>query len=152
MNSLELLVAGALLAVIGGAIGDELRAWRERKRRCKAIKISLADELREVEATISKMHEVWNSAQVFPPSYVSDLMAGTSAYDDLRSELYLIKSADLRKEVNDFYKKLKDDARKTDGKLGTLSDDEAAKAEQAGFDSAFQSLCTEAKALRQKLE
>ncbi|HKU19051.1 MAG TPA: hypothetical protein VJP80_07350 [Candidatus Saccharimonadales bacterium] len=152
MNDLELLIVGALLAIVGGGVSDELRSWRERSRKRAAMQVSLADELREIEATIGKMHEVWNSAQVFPPSYVADILSGTAAYDNLRPDLYLIKDTDLRKELHDFYKKLKDAARNTDGKLGSLSEAEEARTEQAGFDSTFQTLCAEAKNIRKKLE
>lgn len=89
---------------------------------------------------------------MFHPSYVSDLLAGTQAYDTLRPELYLIKDSKLRKEINDFYKSLKDTARNTDGRLGSLADTDEAKSEQAGFDTSFQALAREAKAIREKLE
>lgn len=45
------LLLGALLATLGGIAGDELRAWSERRRKRGAIKISLADELNEIETT-----------------------------------------------------------------------------------------------------
>lgn len=152
MNELWLLLAGAGLAILGGYVGDEIRAWRERGRERKAIKISLADEIKEIEATITTMHNVWDTAQLFHPNYVNDLLAGTAAYDNLRPRLYLIKDAALRKEISDFYKKLKDTANKTEGRIGTLAQTPEATTEQAGFDTAFQALCTDAKNLRSKLE
>lgn len=152
MNDLVLLAFGALLAILGGYIGDEIRSWRERVREGNAIKISIADELQEIESTIGSMHQVWESAQLFHPSYVTDLIQGTSAYDHLRPRLYLIKNKALRKDINDFYKKLKDTAHKTEGKIGTLAQTQEATNEQAGFDSAFQTICAEAKSIRSKLE
>ncbi len=151
MSNLWPLLLGAFLAVAGGAANDEIRAWRERSRKRTAIQICLADELQDIETTIGKMHDVWSTTQIFPPSYVADLLAGTAAYDDLRSEMYLIKDAELRKEIHDFYKKLKDAARNTDGKLGSLSTDESSRTEQAGFDTTFQGLATGAKDIRKKL-
>lgn len=152
MNELWLLVVGAFLAIIGGAANDEFSSYRERGRKRSAIQVSLADELREIETTIGKMHEVWTTTKIFPPSYIVDLLSGTAAYDNLRPELYLVKDADLRKDINDFYKKLKDAARNTDGKLGSLAGTEEATAEQAGFDSAFQAVASEAKTIRLRLE
>lgn len=141
----------ALLAICGGAVGDEVRAWRERNRECRSIKVSLADELSEIETTIGNMHQVWESAQLFHPSYVTDLLASTSAYDNLRPRLFLIKDQTLRKEISDFYKKLKDTAHKTEGKIGTLAQTTEATNEQASFDSSFQALASEAKTIRSKL-
>jgi len=145
-------ILGAILAIVGGYVGDEVRAWRERGRERKSIKICLSDELHDIETTIGSMHQVWESAQLFHPSYVTDLIGGTSSYDTLRPRLFLIKDQKLRKEIGDFYKKLKDTARKTEGKIGTLAQTQEAAADQAGFDSSFQTLAGEAKTLREKLE
>ena len=153
MNSdIWLIVLGGLLAIIGGYVGDELRALRERSRECKAIKVSIADELQEIETTIGNMHQVWDQAQLLPPTYVTALLQTTSAYDNLRPRLFLIKDKALRKEISDFYKKLKDTSLKAEGRLGTLAQTDEAKAEQSGFDTSFQSLATEAKTLRCKVE
>lgn len=152
MNDLTLLGAGALLAIVGGYVGDEIRAYRERGRERKAIKICIVDELREIETTISNMHQVWETASTFHPSYVTDLIGNTSAFDTHRPRMFLIKDAELRKEISEFYKKLKDTAKKTEGKLGTLAQTDEATNEQRGFDTAFQGIGAESKALRAKLE
>lgn len=133
MNDIVLLSIGAGLAIVGGAISEEIRAWRGRSRERHAIKVCLADELREVESTIGIMHQVWENAATFHPRFVVDLLDNTSAYDTHRLRLFLIKESELRKEVNDFYKKLKDTAKKAGDKLGTLADTEDAKNEQRGF-------------------
>ena len=98
------------------------------------------------------MHQVWDTAATFHPSYVTDLIDNTSAYDTLRPRLFLIRKGELRKEISDFYKKLKDTAKKTEGKLGTLAQTDEATNEQRGFDTAFQAIGVEAKTLRSKLE
>ena len=152
MNNLAPLIIGACLAIAGGYIGDEIRAWRERNRERKAIKICIIDELREIESTISNMHQVWETAATFHPSYITDLLGNTSAYDTHRPRMYLIKDAELRREISDFYKKLKDSAKKTEGKLGTLAQTEEARNEQRGFDTAFQAISAESRSLRGKLE
>jgi hypothetical protein len=152
MNDLILLGVGAFLAILGGSVSDELRSWRERTRERAAIKISIADELQGIETTVSNMHQVWEQAKVLTPSYVKTILQGTSAYDNLRPRLFLIKDKVLRKDISDFYKKLKDTALKAEGKLGTLADTAEANSEQASFDMSFQTLSAEAKALRGRLE
>jgi len=152
MNEVILLVLGALLAIGGGYIGDEIRSSSDRRRERKAIKISLCDELKGIEEIVHTIHSVWESAKVFPPSYVSDLLASTTAYDSLKTRLFLIKEDDLRTELNSFYKKLRDTVRKTEGKIGTLANTPEVIAEQNSFDTTFQALGTDAKTLREKLK
>lgn len=152
MNDLQLLVLGALLAIAGGVVGDEIRSWLDRRRERKAIKIALCDELSGIEATIHSIHTVWESAQVFPPNYVEDLLSSTTAYEGLRTRLFLIKDESVRAQLSGFYKKLRDTVRKTEGKIGTLADTPEATAEQGSFDTAFQSLGTDAKSLRDLLK
>jgi hypothetical protein len=151
-NAFYLLMAGAALAILGGAISDEIRAWRERARELKAIKIGIADELSEIESVIKNMHEVWEKSKVFHPTYVADLLASTSAYDVARPRLFLIRNQELRKQLVVFYKKLKDTAKKSEGKLGTLADTPEAIAEQTGFETSFQQLGTDAKLIKEKLD
>lgn len=145
MNDLQLLISGAVLAIIGGVVGDETRSYFDRQRERNAIKIAISDELNDIEVTIMNIHTVWESAQVFPPNYVKDLLSSTTAYDGLRTRLFLIKDESVRAKLSGFYKKLRDTVRKTDGKIGTLADTPEATAEQGSFDTAFQSLGVEAK-------
>lgn len=151
-DSIWFILIGALLAIVGGYVGDELRSWRERGRECKAIKICLADELQEIESTIGNMHQVWEQAQLLPPTYVATLIQGTSAYDNMRPRLFLISDETLRKEINNFYKKLKDLSIKADGRLGTLAQTAEATSEQSGFDASFQAIAAEAKTLRGRIK
>src|SRR3989344_544919 len=105
-NEAWYLILGAVLAIGGGWISDEIRAWRERDRELKSIKVAIGDELGEIESTINNMHEVWKQAKVLSPSYIVNLLANTTAFDTLRTRLFLIKDKDLRKKVVAFYKKL----------------------------------------------
>ncbi len=146
------ILLGAALAIGGGWISDEIRACRERSRELKSIKIALSDELGEIETTVHNMHEVWTQAKVLSPTYINDLLSNTTAFDNLRARLFLIKDKDLRKKVVSFYKKLKDLSKKSEGKVGTLADTEESRAEQARFDSEFQALATEAKAIKLELD
>ena len=109
-EQVSLIILGAALAIAGGWISDEIRAWRERKRELKSIKIAIGDELGEIETTINNMHEVWTTAKVLSPSYISDLLANTTAFDNLRTRLFLIEDKVLRKKVVAFYKKRIDSA------------------------------------------
>lgn len=152
MNEVWFIILGALLAIGGGYIGDEIRSWSDRRRERTAIKISLCDELKGIEEIVHTIHSVWESAKVFTPSYVSDLLASTTAYDSLRTRLFLINEDDLRADLNSFYKKLRDTVRKTEGKIGTLANTAEVIAEQNAFDTAFQALGTDAKNLRGKLK
>lgn len=152
MNDLLLLILGAGLAIAGGVVGDEIRSWLDRQRERKAIKIALCDELSGIEATIKSIHNVWESAKVFPPNYVNDLLSSTTAYDGLRTRLFLINEDEIRAQLSSFYKKLRDTVRKTEGKIGTLADTTEATAEQGSFDTAFQALGTDAKSIREILK
>ena len=151
MSDLTLLLLGAAIAVIGGAIGDEFHAWGDRRRERKAIKIAVGDELSEIETTTAGMHTVWESAHVITPNLVADLVSNTTVYDGLRTRLFLIKDEELRRELSAFYKKVKDTARKTDGKIGSLAVTPDATAEQAAFDTMFQALGIEARQLKGKI-
>ncbi|MCC6404842.1 MAG: hypothetical protein IT405_00425 [Candidatus Yanofskybacteria bacterium] len=147
MNELWLIIIGAFLAIVGGAIGDEIHALNERRRERNAIKIAICDELGEIAATITNIHTVWESAaRVIDPKLVSDLLSSTEVYDGLRTRLFLISDEQLRKGLSDFYKKVKDTVRKTEGKIGLTSE-----AEQGGFDAIFQALGTEANRLKGEL-
>jgi hypothetical protein len=142
------IITGAGIAIIGGCLGDEFRAWRERSRERDAIKISLVDELQEIVSTIEGMHEVWEETQILSRRYVTTLLNGTSVYNNFRMRFFLIKDSKLRKEIHDFYKKLQNTATKVDDKLGNLSESE----EQSKFDDQFQTISNEAKALQKKLD
>jgi hypothetical protein len=95
------------------------------------------------------MH-AWASATLHP-SYIDDILNGTSAYDSLRPRLFLIKDEKIRQEIGAFYKKLKDAAKKAEGKLGSLADSTEATQEQQGFDGTFQTITGDAKGLVEKL-
>ena len=84
-NDALFLIFGALLAISGGWISDEIRAWRERARELKSIKIAICDELSEIKSTIQNMHEVWTQATIIAPSYVDSLLSNTTAFDNLRA-------------------------------------------------------------------
>lgn len=144
------IILGAALAIAGGWISDEIRAWRESGRELRAIKIAIGDELDMIETTIKNMNEVYEKAKVLSSTYITDLLSNTNACDQFRSRFFLIKDEKLRKKVVAFYKKLKDTAKQSEGK-GTLADTVEAKAEQERIASAFKALGEEARGLRDEL-
>ncbi len=151
MNDIWGILLGAALAIGGGWISDEIRAWRERSREFKALKVAIGDELGEISTTIQKMHEVWTQAKVLSPKYITELLASTSAFDNLRTRLFLIKDEECRKSIVVFYKKIKDTAKEYEGKLGSLANTPEANAEQSKADNEFQSIFTEATNIKAKL-
>ena len=150
-DALKLLV-GAILAIGGGFVGDWLRSWRSNVRELKAIKISLGDELGEIETTTRNMHEVWVKSKLLHPSYITDILSNTTTFDSLRQRLFLIKDQKLRKRIVKFYKELKDTAKKSEGKLGSLAETADASAEQSGFETSFQAIGKEAGDIQKELE
>lgn len=151
-NNPWFLVLGALIATIAGYIADETRAWRERARKKKALCISISDELVQIHTALDNMHQVWDKAQLLNPNFVQELRNNTTVYDSLRADMYLIKDVDLRRKISKFYKDVQDTCVKTDGKIGTLASSQDAITEQQGFDTAFQTLSTEAKSIVEKLK
>jgi len=152
MSELQNILLGAVLAIAGGGIGDEIRAWRERVRERESIKIGLIDELDEIHTTLKSMHDVWTQAKVLSQSYVSNLLSNTLTFDALHTRLFLIKDEKLRKSVVAFYKKMKDTAKKYESNLGTLDKSAEAIAEQGEIAKEFQTLSTEAEAVKTGLE
>lgn len=152
MNEIYPIIFGALLAIFGGYIGDEIRAWRERGRELHSIKSNLADELSDIDETVKSMHEVWEQTRFFGEKYVTELLSNTSSYDAVRPRLFLIKDKGVRKKLVAFYKKLKDTVKKSEGKVGSLAENQEAQAEQTALETSFQSLGTEAKNLKKELE
>lgn len=70
MNDALLIIFGSVLAGVGGILGDAVGAWLEDRRELNAIKVSLADELGEIEGIINNMHEVFEQTKVFSGKYI----------------------------------------------------------------------------------
>lgn len=152
MNDFILLIVGGVLTVIGGAANGEINARAERKRELEAIKSALADELGGMETTLQHMHEVWEKSKVLHSSYLADLMSDTAAFEAFRLRFFLIEDVTLRKEIVAFYKKVSALVNKNQEKVGSLGNSPDVQAEQAAIEASFQTLVTEAKTIRGKLE
>lgn len=151
-NEIIGVIVGAVLAIIGGAIGNSFTSWRERKREEKSIKICISDELGEIKEIIDKMNEVWDTAHTLSPSHIQDTLDSTGNYEKLRIRLFLIKDEDIRKDINSFYKKLKATCRNKKDEAGSLNDDDESRKIQSEINSSFQQLGNEAKTLQDKLK
>jgi hypothetical protein len=145
------LILGALLAVFGGWLGYEIRARRDDSRELNGIKLNLCDELVSIMTTITTMHQTWTRATTLYPADITDLSSNTSAYESLKTRLFLIKDEALRREIRKFYKEFKDLLTKSDGKVGTLADTEEAKSEQQKIHDDFEKLGTDASLIKEKL-
>lgn len=66
--------------------------------------------------------------------------------------LFLISDKVFRKEIVEFYKDLKETAKKSEGKVGSLADTQESRDEQTTIEKSFQALCGTAKIIREKLE
>ncbi len=152
MNNILYIILGSVLTIAGGAVNDEIRSTQETKRERKAITISLCDELTEISTTMKNMQEVWEKSKVLYPSYVADIIASTSTYESYKTRLFLIKGEETRKSLVSFYKKMREVARRSDGKLGTLADTEESKTEQSTFAVEFKKIGEDAEALKIKLK
>lgn len=146
------IVLGAVLAIVGGWLGYEIRAKRDDRRELGAMKTTLGDELSSIEGTIRTMHETWTQSQVLYPAYISDLSSSTSSYENLRMRLFLIKDEELRKEIIMFYKKFKDILIKSEGNVGTLAESTEAVAAQTKIHDEFEKLGKDAHELLERLK
>jgi hypothetical protein len=152
MSNLWAIIVGALSAIIGGAVADEIRARVDRKRQRDAIKISISDELSEIEAGMKNMLEVWNKSKMLHSSYAGDLSKSTTTYDECKINLHLIDDVTLRKDIVSFYKKLRDLVARSRGKIGTLAQTIDAIAEQTTFSAEFKQLGENATGLISRLK
>lgn len=151
VSNLLSLIAGAFLAILGGAFVEWLRIKMERKQELDCIKISLKDELDEIKINIDNLREFWNKSGVAHKAYIEDLSKNTSAYENYRSRLFLFKDSDLRRKITIFYKKLKKMVQESMEKAGTLEDTPDAKNEQEKIKNDFVSLGAEAQEIKNEL-
>lgn len=152
MNEFWGIILGAILAVGGGAANDEISSWRERRRERKAISVSISDELTEIQQVLTKIKNVWEGTHTLIPSYIRDLKSCTSAYDNLRPRLFLIKEDGLRRKITTFYRDLKCSADKDSRKAGSLSKNEDAQNEQQEIADRLIKLLSDAADLQSKLQ
>lgn len=153
MNEFWAVVLGAVLAVFGGAANDEFSAWREKRRECNAIKVSLNDELTEICQILNKIKTVWETTQTLVPSYIiRDLTTCTSTYDGLRQRLFLIKDETVRKDITTFYRDLKSAVNSNARKAGSLSRNENIQKEQEEIANKFIGFIGRAEKIQDKLK
>jgi hypothetical protein len=145
------ILTGAISAILGGWLGYEIRAKRQDDKELRSIKITIGDELVSIRRTIDTMHQAWTrSSQLYAPD-IADLGSNTVCFEELRTRLFLIGDDSLRSDIRDFYREFKELLKKSEGKVGSLSDTEEAKAEQAKIHDDFVALGTKAVALNTRL-
>jgi hypothetical protein len=147
-----LLIAGALLAVIGGILGDYLKMLIDNSRERKHIKILLQDELSIIESVISRFNETYKKSGNANKSYLKELLANMDSYNNQRSRLFLFKEAKMRKDISSFYFDLNQHIQDSDIDLGTLLITDEAKRKQDRLIDDFVKLSVRANALSTKLK
>ncbi|PGH38004.1 MAG: hypothetical protein CRN43_17825 [Candidatus Nephrothrix sp. EaCA] len=151
LTTLQSLIAGALLAVIGGVAGEWLRMQLEKHQERTFIKIGLSDELSEIHSTINRLKETFDKTELAHGSYLIDL-ANVEAYNHHRRRLFLLKGKDFRHKIASFYKRLNDCIRSSEGKVGTLADTPESKAEQKEIVTKLCGFANEAEVIKSALE
>ena len=115
-------IFGAFLAIIGGFFAVVFRLRIETKQEINHIKTSLIDELHEICNIIGKLNETYTITNIISNTYLNDLSKNTESFNYLKQRLFLIKKANLRRDIMSFYKildkNISDSINKV-GKLGT---------------------------------
>lgn len=145
-------IVGALLSIGGGALGNLIKDWSDKRAERKYIAISLCDELDEIKSVIEKLESTWDqTGQVFKPNII-ELSKNTATFDNLRIRLFVFKKPGDRKEISGFYKKLKKAIEDSVDKVGTLDQSDTGKAQQENIKTKFCDLIREANTLIETLK
>lgn len=144
-------VLGALLAIIGGIIGQWLRMQLELWQERKFIKLGLADELDEIASITKRLKETFEKAGTTHKSYLLELKSNTACFDHHRRRLFILKGEVLRHKIVEFYRKLKDNIEESEGKVGTLAQTPEAKAEQKEIVTKLENFASEADTIKKSL-
>lgn len=151
ITTLQSLIVGALLAVIGGVAGEWLRMLLEKYQERKFIKIGLSDELDEIFSTINRLKETYDKTGLAHKSYLADL-TNVEAYNHHRRRLFLLKGKDFRHKIVAFYKRLNDCIKDSEDKVGTLADTAESKTEQKEIVTKLYEFAKEAKDIKSTLD
>jgi len=119
-------VIGASLAIVGGFFAVAFRQRIETKQEITHIKTSLIDELTEICSIIDKLTETYTTTNIISNIYLTDLAKNTDSFDDLKQRLYLIRDADLRRDISTFYRKLVKNISESINKVNKLGENQPA--------------------------
>jgi hypothetical protein len=145
-------VLGSILAVVGGLSGEYLKVRMQNRRERNYISINLNDELHEITEIIGKFNETFVGSGVANKKYVIDLKNSMSLYDGHKQRFYMFKSAEIRKEINGFYKKLNNLINETESQVGSLDTSSDSKALQKEIVQRYINLKSESETLSGKLK
>ncbi|MCK5319864.1 hypothetical protein KAJ61_00560 [Candidatus Parcubacteria bacterium] len=138
------LVAGAFLAILGGAVVEYVKIYFDKRQELKCIKISLNDELEEIIDIINKLNEMWEQKKIVHKTYINDLESNMTTYEHHRTRLFLFTDSKIRRSISKFYKDLKKNINDTKKEAGTLDDSAESIAEQTQINTKFADLKTRA--------
>lgn len=115
---------GGILTIIGGFAANIFKLRAERKQEVDYIKIGLIDELEDIVSVIGKMLETYKTSKTIPMVYFNNLTENTKSFDDHRPRLFLIADKEVRRQIYDFYKELKEELEGAKISVGSLNPEE----------------------------
>jgi|GEM_PF-5305309 len=119
MNDIIFTLTGGFLSALGGFFAIIFK----KKEQINYIKISLIDEIEEIERIIGHICESCRMGQAVPVTCFNELSENTESFDSNKQKLYLIHDKVLRKDITKFYKDLKSYIEKSITIVGRLNPD-----------------------------
>ncbi len=129
MRDVILLIVGGILAMIGGVITEYLKFRLEDKRRIRALRTLILDEVSSVLANIDTILEIHRTRAEIMVVHVEKFKELWQSYEGIRGELFLIQGEELRKEITKFYSDLKTLVKESEDLLGKIPQTEQEKNE-----------------------
>lgn len=129
MKDVILLIVGGVLAMIGGVIAECLKFYLEDKRKTRALRTLILDEINSVLDNIDAILEIHRTSSIIMPIHIEKFKELRQSYEGIRGELFLIKDEGLRKEITKFYSSLKTIVKESEDLLGQIPQTEQAKNE-----------------------
>ena len=103
---LGLLLLGGILSVFGGYFGVIIRIQLENRQEIDFIKICLIDELEDIENAYKEILKKFTQSSIVTKEDLNGLLRYTDSYERTQNRIYLIRDKKLRKNINDFYRKI----------------------------------------------
>lgn len=150
-NTLTGAIVGGVLTIIGGFFATLVSSRIQKKNEVEFIKISLIDELHEINSIISRMIDTHKTAHPLPNSYLNDLQSNTDSFKHHKKRLFLIRNETLRRDTVSFYKNLSESIEDSINQVGKLGDTES----DTTFDkivTKFTGIQTQAAAIKLRIE
>jgi hypothetical protein len=129
MRDVILLIVGGILAMIGGVITEYLKFNLEDKRKIRALRTLILDEINSVLANIDTILEIYRTRSEIMVIHIEKFKELWQSYEGIRGELFLVKDEDLRKEIIKFYSSLKTLVKESEDLLGKIPQTEQEKNE-----------------------